>query len=180
MCLYSWSKLVRSFCWPLRLCVLLGLLCKHSVIKFGAEITSLVVPRHNIWSCSINSASNWALSGNRWHCGGWGINSPQSLAVEAIRLMNTFRFCFNLCSEPGIRLLITILAVIPANLSIKLLLWFILSSKSDTLPCADVDCILQALQGHVATKISLFFNLWLILWINQKDGSRHPHSSDFH
>ena len=55
------------------------------------------------------------------------------MAVEAICLMNTFRFCFNPCSEPGIRLLITVLAVIPANLFIKLLLWFMLSSKPDTL-----------------------------------------------
>ena len=100
--------------------------------------------------------------------------------------MNTFRFCFNLCSKPGIRLLITVLAVIPANLSTKLLLWFILSSKSDTLLCVDVDGILQALQGHVATKahetllISLFFTLRSILWINQKDESRHPHSSVFY
>ena len=83
--------------------------------------------------------------------------------------MNTFRFCFNLCSKPGIRLLITILAVIPANLSTKLLFWFTLSSKSDTLLCGDVDGILQALQGRVATKahepllISLFFTLRLIL-----------------
>ena len=124
MCLHLWSKLEGSFCWPLRLCVLLGLLCKHSVIKSGAEITSLAVMRHNIWFCSINSASDWAFWGNRWHCGGWGINSPQSMAVEAMYLMNTFRFSFNLCSESGIRLLITVLAVIPANISIDLLLWF--------------------------------------------------------
>ena len=100
--------------------------------------------------------------------------------------MNTFRFCFNLCSELGIRILITVLAVIPVNRSTNLLLWFILSSKSDTRLCIDVDCILQALQGHVATKahetllISLFFTLRLILWINQKDGIHHPHSSYFH
>ena len=137
MCLYLRSKLGRSFCWNLRLCVLLGLLCKHSVIKYGAEITSLVVPRHNIWSCSINSSSDWAFWGNRWHCSGWGINLPQSMAVEAIGPMKTFRFLLNRCSEPGIRLLITVLAVIPTNLSIKLLLWFILSSKSDSLPCVD-------------------------------------------
>ena len=125
MCLYLWSKLEGSFFWPLRLCVLLGLLCEHSVIKFGAEINSLAVLRHNIWSCSINSASDWAFWGNRWHCGGWGINFPQSMAMEAICLMNTFTFSFNLCSELRIRLLITVLAVIPANLSTNLLLWFI-------------------------------------------------------
>ena len=108
------------------------------------------------------------------------------MAVEAAYPMNTFRFSFNLCSESGIRLLITVLAVIPADLSIKLLLWFILSSKSNILPCVDVDGILQAFQGRVATKahetllILLFFTLWLIPWINQKDGSRHPQPSDFH
>ena len=108
------------------------------------------------------------------------------MAEEATYLMNTFRFSFNLFSESGIRLLITVLVVIPANISIKLLLWFVLSSKSATLLCVDVDGILQDLQGLIATKahetllISLFFTLQSILWINQKDGSRHPHSSDFH
>ena len=127
MCLYLRIKLEESLYWPLRLCVLLGLLCKYYVVEIWCSNNFFGCSRHNIWSCLINSSSVWAFWGNRWHCGGWGINSPRSMAVEAICLPNTFRFCFNPCSEPGIRLLITILAVIPANLLTKPLLWFILS-----------------------------------------------------
>ena len=152
MHLYLISKIEESLCWPLRLCVLLGLLCKHSVVEIRCSNNFFGCSRHNIWSCSINSSSDWAFWGNRWHSSGWGINSPRSMAVEAICMPNTFRFFFNPCSELGIRLLITVLAVIPANLLTKPLLWFTLSSIRYSFSTLLLTAFFKLLQGRAATK----------------------------
>ena len=66
--------------------------------------------------------------------------------------MNTFRFCFNLCSKPGIKLFITVLAVIPANLHKTAALVHSVFKTGYSFSASDIDGILRALQGRAATQ----------------------------
>ena len=74
------------------------------------------------------------------------------MAVEAMYLMNTFRFFFNLCYESGIRLLITVLAVIPANISTDLLLWFTGVFNTRYSSSASILLVFFAMQGCAGRK----------------------------